>query len=686
MKLTACFASVLFVACAGPAFAQATPVHTGATASFQLSDLRRLVSFGDPKISPDGRRVAVIVTTPDWKSDKHKQQIMLVDVASGAQRVLTWRRSEISGLHWSHDGTRLAFIASDAMPDPLAGPDDDHKGAKGAKAQVFVMPMDGGDALRVTDAKRGVDAFSWSPDDSRIAFISEDEPANEKALKHHDDAFKVTDNNFMTRKALTPWHLWVVSSSGGKATRLTHGDFSLQTDQQDGAPQPAWSRDGRSIAFTRFPSPYWGPSFHSVIDSVDANGGTPSALVTAQGAMDVHYAPGTDHYAYLRPRNGDQNNGNAVYVGHAGSDRDVTAALARNIDTYAWLPNGKGLLLAGAKGTDSVLWMQPLSGAARQLDLGDVQAHADLSVARTGTIAFIGSTASHPSELYVMSSVNAKPRRLTNLNAFVDDLKLGRTQPLQWDGPDGFHEDGVLTYPVGYTAGRKYPLVLVIHGGPEAASTVNFAALPQLFAAAGFLVFQPNYRGSTNLGDAYQHAIFRDTGKGPGEDVMAGLAAVEKLGIVDASRIGVSGWSYGGYMTTWLTGHYQVWKAAVSGAALTDWVMDYTVAYYQTGDTYFFGGSPWVKKYRQIWRDQSPINYAQNVTAPTLIMGDVGDPNVPLLNSYEWYHALRDNGVPVQFYAYPADTHFPGDIVRSTDVYRRWVGWMQQHLKGVSKN
>jgi dipeptidyl aminopeptidase/acylaminoacyl peptidase len=202
-----------------------------------------------------------------------------------------------------------------------------------------------------------------------------------------------------------------------------------------------------------------------------------------------------------------------------------------------------------------------------------------------------------------------------------------------------------------------------------------------LLSAAGFVVFQPNYRGSNNLGDAYQHAIFRDTGDGPGKDVMSGLAAVKKLGIFDERRIGVSGWSYGGYMTTWLTGHYTGFKAAVAGAALTDWVMDYTVAYYQEGDTYLFGGSPWNAKYHDIWRQQSPITYAAHVTAPTLIMGDVGDNNVPLINSYEWFHALRDAGVKVEFYAYPADTHFPHDIVRSSDVYRRWVAWMTQELK-----
>ncbi|OOG57239.1 S9 family peptidase [Rhodanobacter sp. C03] len=662
MKSTGYFA---FAACCVLALPLSAHAATAAPA-LQLGDLQKIVSLGEPQISPDGKRIAVIVSTPDWKTDKSKQELDLVDVASGTRRMLTWKREGISSPRWSPDGTRLAFIADDA---------------ESKQGQLFVMPMDGGDALRITEIKRGVDSYSWSPDGTQIAFVSEDEPANAKAIKEHDDAFQVTDNHFLTRAALTPWHLWLVPSAGGGAKRLTQGSYSLQTDQQDSAPEPAWSRDGRSIAFVRFPSPYWGPSFHSVIATVDVGGGEPRTLVSAEGAADVIYAPDSDHFAFVRSRNGDQNNGNAVYVTEGGNTRDVTQALARNLNSYAWLPHAKSLLLAAEDGTRSVLWEQPLSGAAKKLDLGEVEAGADVSVSKTGALAFTGSTTTHPGELYVMDSVSAKPRRLTNLNAFVDNLSLGRTESVEWQGPDGFHEDGALTYPIGYQRGQSYPLVLVIHGGPEAASTVKFSPLPQLLAAQGFVVFQPNYRGSTNLGDAYQHAIFRDTGVGPGNDVMAGVAAVQKLGIVDAQRIGVTGWSYGGYMTTWLTGHYPIWKAAVSGAALTDWVMDYTVSYYQTGDTYFFGGSPWMAKYKDIWREQSPIAYAHNVTAPTLIMGDVGDPNVPLLNSYEWYHALRDNGVPVEFYAYPVDTHFPKDIVRTTDVYRRWVGWMTQHLK-----
>ena len=641
------------------------PLSSMAATTFRLDDLQRLVKLSDPQLSPDGRSVAVVMITPVWKTDKHDARIDVVDVASGAERTLTHEREDVSSPRWSPDGTRLAFLAKDD---------------KTKQSQIYVMPMAGGDAQRITDTKEGIDEFTWSPDGARIAYITEDPPINEKAIKAHDKAFQVTDGNFLLRKALAPWHLWVVAATGGTATRLTKGDWSLQTDQE-GATPLVWSRDGKSIVFTKFPGPYWGPSFRSVIAEVSADGkGKSVTIVDDQGANGFAYAPGSDAFAFLRVRGGDQNNGNAVYAGSHGKTRDATAALARNFNAYAWLPSGNALLLQGEFGTRSALWEQPLDGVARVLDLGSIEPGNDLSVAKSGEIAFIGSTQTHPDELYVMASVHAKPRRLTDVNAFVDKLDLGRTESVQWKSDDGMDADGVLTYPVGYRKGKTYPLVLVIHGGPEGASTVRFSQLPQLLAAAGFLVFQPNYRGSINLGDAYQHAIYRDTGEGPGKDVMAGLAAVEKLGMVDKDRIGVSGWSYGGYMTTWLTGHYDTWKAAVAGASLTDWVMDYTVAYYQMGDTYFFGSTPWTDAGWDIWRQQSPITYARNVKAATLIMGDVGDPNVPLLNSYEWYHALRDNGVKVEFWAYPADTHFPGDIVQQTDVYRRWVDWMKQHL------
>ncbi|MDP2481171.1 MAG: S9 family peptidase [Candidatus Palauibacterales bacterium] len=660
----------------------------GPHTTFRLTDVRRIVQVGSPEISPDGRRVAVTVSRQDWEKDKSRRELDLVDAATGSMRPLTYRRDGVSSPRWSPSGDRLAFVARDSATK---------------ESQVWVLHMDGGDPMRLTDSKTGISSYSWSPDGRSIAYIAQDTVPDPKAVKHHEDAFQVTLNNYQVRKAVQPWHLWMIPADGGTAKRLTSGNWSLQTVPGGAAP-PAWSPDGASILVVRHPGVWFGNAYRSTLIRVDtavadSSGGavslavgvpdtaavrigtTGDTLLAGEGAGGPKFAPKGGALAFQRNRGGDMNNGNAVYVLRDGKVRDVTADMARDIGGFAWLPDGKSFLMAGALGGRSVMWEKPADGPARVLDLGDVQPSRGASVSNGGAVAFIGTTAGQPGQLYYLASPSAKPRQLTHFNAFLDSLHLGRVDTVAWTGPGGFHEDGVLTYPPDFHKGTKLPLVLVVHGGPEGASTARFSPLPQLLAARGYLVFEPNYRGSINLGDAYQHAIYRDTGEGPGKDVMAGLAAVERLGVVDTTRIGVSGWSYGGYMTTWLTGHYQVWKAAVAGAALTDWVMDYTIAFYQQGDLYFFGGSPWMEKDWQIWRDQSPIQSARNVTAPTLVMGDIGDPNVPVVNSFEWYHAIRDNGVETEFWAYPADSHFPGDIVRTTDVYRRWIDWMDRHLK-----
>lgn len=651
-------------------------VAAAASPGFQLSDLQRLVSLRDPQISPDGKQIAVIVSTPDVKTNEAKKQIDLVGVAHGTRRALVRNREGLSSPRWSPDGTRLAFLAKDPKTE---------------KTQIFVMPMKGGRTRRATDNKQGVDDYSWSPDGKRFAFIAQDAPLNAEAIEAHNKVFRVTNGHFLLTEDVAPWHLWVTPAASGKAVRMTSGEFSLGTDH-GGATTPVWSRDGKRIVFTKFPDVHWASSFHSVIAELSVDSGEMRTLVSEQTSEHLEFAPAGDVYAFSRPRGGDQNNGNAVYVNIGGETYDATAALARHFSNYTWLPDGRTLITAGALGTHTVLWKQPLSGKATLLDLGDVEANDGLgittssntismSVSGTGAIAFIGTTPDHPCELYVLDSVDTKPRRLTDVNAFTDHLDLGHTESIEWEGPDGFREDGVLVYPIGYERGREYPLVLLIHGGPMIASNAGFQQLAQLLASAGFLVFQPNYRGSTNLGDSYQHAIYRDTADGPGKDVMAGLAAVKKLGIVDESRIGISGWSYGGFLTAWLTSHHDVWRAAVAGAPLTDWLMDYSISYYQEGDAYLFGSSPWTNEGWEIWRAQSPINYVRNVKTPTLLLGDVMDSNVPLVNAEEWYHGLRDNGVPVEFYAYPEASHVPHDLAQVSDVFRRWIGWMEKYLK-----
>ena len=642
-------------------------IHSQAqTNPFQLTDLRKIVNVSDPRISPDGKQIAIIVSRYNWEKDSVEQQIDLVGAADSSVRSLTYHRSSISNITWSPDGNRLGFLARDNKTD---------------KPQIYIMPMNGGDPVRITDSKTGVKEFTWSPDGSTIAFAAQDTIPNPKEIKHHEDAFRVTDNNYLVRETVQPWHVWIVSARGGKAKKLTEGKYSICTDQETISPL-VWSSNGKSILFQRFPDVWEGNAWHSVIAEVDTNGKEVNTVVEDEGSGRPEVSTSSGTLAFMRARNGDLNNGNAVYVKMNGEIKDITNDLARNINSFTWMPDGKSLLLTGEKGTKSVLWKQSLNDAAEQIDLGDINIGDNISVSDNGIIAFIGRSSTHPGELFVLHSLNGKPQQLTNYNTFADSLNQGRTIEIEWTSSDGFFEDGVLTYPVNYNEKIKYPLVLIIHGGPEGASTTAFSELVQLFAGKGFFVFQPNYRGSINLGDKYQHAISRDTGEGPGKDVMAGIEKIEQMNIIDTNRIGITGWSYGGYMTSWLNGKYpDKWKAAVEGAALNDWVMDYTIAYYQSYDLYFFGGSPWVKKYRDIWREQSPIIFAENVKAPTLILGNAGDPNVPIINSYEMYHALRDNGINTEFYAYPADEHFPSSIVRRTDVYKRWIDWIVKYVK-----
>jgi dipeptidyl aminopeptidase/acylaminoacyl peptidase len=200
-------------------------------------------------------------------------------------------------------------------------------------------------------------------------------------------------------------------------------------------------------------------------------------------------------------------------------------------------------------------------------------------------------------------------------------------------------------------------------------------------AARGWVIFEPNYRGSDNLGNSYQAAINGDAGAGPGRDTMAGLEMVKKRGFVDEGRIAVSGWSYGGYMTTWLLGHYGGWKAAVAGAAVTDWLDQYSLGDANVRRGQAFGGSPWTGGRMKEYVEQSPITSVSNIKTPTLVLSDTGDYRVTVTQSYKLYHALKDQGVETRFFVYPTGGHSPTDPVRSRDVDKRWVEWLAKYLE-----
>jgi len=657
-------AAVALWACASLAPAAQAP---------SVRDLIRQVHLSDPQLSPDGRTVAMVEGRADLESDEFYTEVVLVDVPDGRVRPLTRERHHAGSPRWSPTGDRIAFIAPDSAKI----------------GQVFVLPMSGGDALQLTKAKDGVSQFAWSPDGATIAYAVADPKPDLKGEEKFRNAFRVGNDDFTISEAVRPTHLWLISAHGGDAKRLTSGTWSLPSSLPPGPPSSPimWSKDGKSILIVRQETPSTGDQLRARVQVLEVASGAIRSLTgdtTLEGYPKL--SPDGTKVAYWRNRDAHawefQDVWLAPFAGGAG--HDLSTRLDANLFGTWWLPDGKSLLVGGNTATTVGLWRLGLDGSSARIELAGIMPNnaywLDLDVGSRGEIVFVGQTKTDPYELYLIAPHGGQARLLTHENASLSDLTLARSETITWKGPQGLPLDGLLTWPADYHEGHAYPLVLLIHGGPNSSSRERFSLLPQLLATHGWFVFEPNYRGSDNRGNAFYASIYRDAGQGPGEDVMSGVDYLKSRGLIDPGHMAVSGWSYGGFMTTWLAGHYPVWKAAVAGAAVTDWIEMYDLSDGNVTVPEGTGASPYIGDGMEVNRRQSPSSAMTKIRAPTLILCNTGDFRVPITQSYGLYRALMDNHVTTEFYAIPSGGHFPGDPVRQMDVYQRWIDWLQRFL------
>ena len=642
---------------------------------FELNDMDKLYTLTDPQISPDGKSVLIVVSKPDTTTNKNKSFIYKVDVESGAAQQLTFERTLVSYPRWSPSGNAIAFIAADVT----------------AKAQIFLLSMNGGEAKKITGAAAGVTQFEWSPDGTAFAFVQQDEVLNKKMIEKGYDGFEIKYNSMFMNARPTPSHLWVISIDSGEAKRLTSGSWTIPA----GAPNSfSWSPDGKNIILQSNESPYSGELIFT-IKSVEITTGRINRITSSQIAPDaMHkerqplFSPDGKSIAYqLNLKNAGYAYDIFVTSSTASNGINVTAKLDRCFFRSEWSMDSKAIFVAANDFNTVSLWMQPINGAAKKLNLSNITITGaywyNYTVGKNNAIAMIASTAQSPQELYFMTNPESAPKQLTNFHQEMKSVQLGRVETFSWKS-DEFTPNGILTFPPDFDPTKKYPLVVEPHGGPRSTSKESFNSSTQLKAAHGYIVFQPNYRGSDNMGYRFSESINGDAGEGPGRDVMKGLAELKKRKYIDTTKIAVTGWSYGGFMTTWLIGNYKGWKCAIAGAAVTDWLAQYSqndvgsMSRFEVGK----GISPFTdKKVKVNWIKNSPITYVENVKTPTLILSNTGDERVTISQSYTYFRALQDNGIESKFIAFPITGHIPTDPIRTKEMNRYILDWLDKYLK-----
>ena len=626
----------------------------------------KVKTVGAVRVSPDGKKVVYTVSSPVMAPDKSEfvTQIWLANTDGSEPVQLTYAEKSSDNPRWSPDGKMLAFTSG-----------------RSGKTNLYVLRIAGGESEQLTDVKSAVGNFAWSPDGSRIAFVMRDAPTEdeEKGNKGKDD-WKWIDENVKLNR------LNVVNvqkdANGKRDLRGLTKEGNIEGDFD-------WSPDGKTIVFTRTKTPkvdYW-PS--ADLFAVDVTSGTVRALATTNAAESgPAFSPDGKSISFLISDDPPRWAGYrriAVIPAEGGAPRLLAETFDAQPGGVDWSNDGKRLYFLETRGTVSRLaTIDVTSGAIADINKGNEVLGAVSFNNNRNMIGFTMQSSDKAPEAFVTSVESFAPVQVSRVNADLPKLPVGKTEVLKWKSQDGQEIEGLLTYPVGYKQGTRVPLLLVIHGGPAGVFTQSFVAGRSpypiaSFSSKGYAVLRPNPRGSSGYGQKFRFANIKDWGGGDYQDLMTGVDHVIGMGVADPERLGVMGWSYGGFMTSWVITQTKRFKAASVGAAVTNLMSFIGTADIPSFIPDYFGGQPWENL--EIYRTHSAMFNAKGVSTPTLIQHGEADERVPISQGYEFYNALKVQNVPVRMITFPRMPHGltePKMVLKSKQTN---VEWFEKYLR-----
>ncbi len=631
-----------------------------------LVDLVGIDRLVDPQLSPDGTMVAYQLNMTDWKANRRVPHIWLQRVGDGAPVQLTTGAAPDTTPRWSPDSRTILFVRA---------------------GQLTTVPATGGDPVAVGKHVASVSAPVWTPDGTAAYFLSYDPPSAEQARRDaaKDDVFAL-DEDYRQR------HLWRVTIPGGIETRLTSGDWSVM------AYQP--SRDGRRIVMSRAPTPLEDDSNRAELWITDADGGGARQLTHNDiQEIDPEIAPDGRDVLFVANANARlesyYSGGVFVVPATGGPPRRLMPGFTYDVQRASWAPDGRAIFLAADMGVHTEIFrLDPDAAAPERLTDGrhsipEQPAPGVWSlVPAAGRILIQFDEPTRYGDVYTLALTPGA--QLERVTAVYDDLardfRLPRQESVTWTSRDGATIEGLLFYPLDYVEGRRYPLMVQLHGGPASSDGFAFWGwmdYVQVLAARGWAVLRPNYRGSIGYGDAFLRDVVGGYFTNAPLDVLAGVDALVARGLADGDRVAVMGHSAGGHLVNKLITATDRFKAASSAAGVANWISLYAQTDTRVDRDLWFGGTPWQRNapIATFW-DQSPLKDAAKVTTPTLFLFGENDTRVPMQQGLEMYRALKANGVPTHLYIAPRDFHQWTELRHQLFKGNVELDWFERHVRG----